>query len=76
MPRKSCEDGRKVIGTGEPAKRSVDVDDKDYLEMFLDDGYDDEAADDDYSSGVRGWWSNEWVVSRWMDSDNPRDQRN
>lgn len=41
--------------------RSVDVDDKDYIDLFLDNGYDEEIADEDFNAGIRGWWSNEWV---------------
>lgn len=59
---------------GSPDKRKIDVDDKDYIDLFLNDGYDEEMAADDFDLCMDGWWSNEWVPADWMEaSEDGRD---
>ena len=50
---------------GRPDGRRTDVDDGDYIDLFLDDGYDDELAREDAEADVAGWRARQWAPADW-----------
>ena len=53
-----------------PGGRRTDVDGGDYIDLFLDDGYDDEFAREDSEADVVGWRARQWAFA-----DGPRAER-